>query len=92
MRNVKAAFKQTPSSYVMKRGSCSGYKSSQKNPLFLSLVTCRYLCDTKAKCVGIEYHDGNYTEDDYCYMISEPQTCFNISTGHNQIHLKDKLQ
>ncbi|KAK2142893.1 hypothetical protein LSH36_900g00015 [Paralvinella palmiformis] len=70
----------------MKIGRClDDERSGQRERLFLSLVTCRYLCDTNHRCTSIEYHYGDFIEDDYCYLITESRTCNNVSYGRQDV-------
>ena len=81
------AFRKQPFVYTVQTGSCAG-SVNQSQALYLSRVTCRYLCGENTQCAAVEYHHGNLITDDYCHLVSKPIACQHNNIDHTEIHMK----
>ena len=87
MRGTEEAFAEKFSNYTVQTGSCAG-SVNQSQALYLSRVTCRYLCGENTQCAAVEYHHGNLITDDYCHLVSKPIACRESDVGDTELHLK----
>ena len=86
MRKVRDSFKKKPRMFHVKSGICNHSSLILKERLYLSRVTCRYLCSETKQCAAVEYHHGDLMTDDHCYLLSKPLVCQEPALDQTEIH------